>query len=250
MIQQPTTQNDGSANLKLKSELDDELLHLRQRRPALTGEIAAATTAAERANAALATGGTQHVDAAAAANARVTALRGALSSLEDQITVKEGELAKAIASERRESALAAMVPMVDRAAEAVRIYEAHAEEVNRVLIEHVPAMAAAFRKWEMARKEFVDAMRQLIPGVVPFISGDLYGKPVTRPEASAAAELLVRDLEERCADVRPVLAPISAQELCVDLKKFQIKLPEPYGAVSHSLAQTAVAIKKKAEKQR
>ncbi len=248
-----STQLQPSApkKLSLSAQLEDELLQLRQRRPVLTGEIAAATTDAEAHNAALAsTGDPQHLDAAAASNARITALRGALSSLAEQLTAKGRELAEARAAEQWEATITRLIPIANAAASAVRLYEEHAAAANKILIEHVPPMAEAYRAWEAARKEFVAVVRALIPGVTPQVAGDLYGKLVTSPEAAAAGERLVKALEACCADVRPALAPVAGADLCIDLKTFQLDLPEPYSAMPHVLAQSLVAEQKKAEKSR
>jgi hypothetical protein len=243
---QPPTQKV----LGLSAQLEDELLQLRQRRPVLTGEIAAAHTAMQHDNAALATsGGQQRLDAASASTARVAALKKAAELLDEQIARKEQEVVAAKATERWEAAVAALVPVVDSAAEAVRIYESYAEMVNKFLIEHIPEMAASYRQWEQARKEFVDAVRSLIPGVTPSATGgSLYGRLVTPPEAEVAAQRLLEELEARCADVRPVLAPVAGADLCIDLKTFQLALPQPYSDTPHMLAQNLVAEQKKAEK--
>jgi vacuolar-type H+-ATPase subunit I/STV1 len=249
---QNTLDQPESAGHHLKyfrsTQLEEELSQLRRRRAALNGEIAAAETALKHDYDALATtGGNRQLEVATAANGTVMTLRGALSSLDDQIPAKERELAEAKATEQWEDAIERILPTVDAAAEAVRLYEEHAEAVNQVLSEHVPLMAEAYRAWEVARKEFVAEVRALIPGVTPRIGTDFYGALVTPPEAAQAADLLLEALEARCEAVRPVLAPVAGLSLCID-QSFKVALQEPYGSVPHSLAQSVVADQKNEEK--
>jgi hypothetical protein len=235
--------------LSLSAQLEDELRQLRQRRPVLTGEIAAAHTAMQSDNAALATsGGQQRLDAASAATARVAALKKAAELLDEQITLKEQAIVEAKAAEQWEATITRLVPIANAAASAVRLYEDHAAAANKILVENVPPMAEAYRAWEAARKEFVIAVRALIPGVTPSATGgSFYGRMVTPPEAEAAAQRLLEELEARCADVRPALAPVAGADLCIDLKTFQLALPEPYSDTPHMLAQNLVAEQKQEE---
>jgi hypothetical protein len=243
------SQQGTQATLTGAAQIAAELSQLHRRQETLTAEAAAATAEASRASAALAVGGgEQQLEAAARARAKASALAAALAALDDPIAASAQALDAALAGEKWNAALDRMLPAVEAAAEAVRSYEEHAAAVNDVLVERVPLMAAAYRKWETARLQFEDAMRALIPGVTPTPAADLYGKMTTSPEAAAAADRLVNELAQRCADLRPALAPVAGVGLCVDVKNYQIALREPYGSTPHVLAQALVYQQKEDEK--
>jgi len=231
------------------AQLEEELSRLRERRTGLATALAAVQSERERDAAALiSSGGRKQIDAATVSTSRVAALKGAASALDDQITAKEHELAEAEVSQQWEDAVNSLVPTVDAAAAALRHYEGSAEIVHKLLAEHIPLMADNYRAWEISRREFVDAVRALIPGVTPQNGSNAYGSPVIPLEAEATAGLLIKALEARCADVRPALAPLPGPRLCVDLRVFQIALSKPYGHSAHDLAQALVAARKEEER--
>ncbi len=231
------------------TSLQEELAELETRRARLSGEITSAGDALDEARAGfLSAGGKKQADVLTVCESRARALEGAASALDDQITAKEHELAEAEVSQKWEDAVNSLVSTVDAAAAALRHYEGSAEIVHKLLAEHVPLMADNYRAWETSRREFVDAVRALIPGVTPQNGSNAYGSPVIPREVEATAGLLIKALEARCADVHPALAPLPGLRLCVDLRAFQIALSKPYGHSAHDLAQALVAARKEEER--
>ncbi len=143
------------------------------------------------------------------------------------IETQRAEVQRLEAEHGRERTLETMVVHAKEAHEQRRAYDAAIKKANEALAPLINKMAAARRGWKQARTDFVNAGRPLSRG----FGRSSWGTTTGSPEDQRILEGLIRELEDRGAELDDVLAPHDGRQMTMADRDHVTPLvqPEPFG---------------------
>ncbi len=143
------------------------------------------------------------------------------------IETQHAEVQRLEAEHGRERTLETMVALAKEAQAQRRAYDDAIVAANEALEPMINAMVSARRAWKRARGDFVNAGRPLSKG----FGRSSWGMTTGSPEDQRILEGLIRELEDRGAELDDVLAPHDGWRATMADRDHAPPLaqPEPYG---------------------
>jgi phage gp36-like protein len=143
------------------------------------------------------------------------------------IETQRAEVQRLEAEHGRERTLEKMVSLAKEAQAQRRAYDAAIVAANEVLAPLISAMVSARRGWKQARSDFVNAGRPLSKG----FGRSSWGMTSGSPEDQRILEGLIRELEDRGAELDDALAPHDGRQMTMGDRDHAPPLaqPEPFG---------------------